>query len=306
MEQVMRNVLLLMAKNRKANQLARRYGLRLGAQRFVAGQTLAEAISTVQTLNAKQLLVTLDHLGESVFTEAEAIQSADACVQTLAAISERGVRSHLSIKLTQLGMDLSRDLCKENVIRILEEAKKHNNFVRIDMEDYAHNEKTIALFRELHATYGNTVGLVIQAYLYKSEKDVAQLGELNANLRIVKGAYKEDASVAFPNKADVDKNFLHLAQQHLANGHYTAIATHDEAIIEQMKQFVASQHIPKDAFEFQMLYGIRPQLQQQLALEGYKVRIYVPYGDDWYAYFMRRLAERPANVSFVVKSMIHA
>ncbi len=306
MEQVMRNALLYMAKNRQANDLARRYGLRFGAQRFVAGQTLTDAIKIVQTLNTQNLLVTLDHLGESVFTEDEAILSAESCVQALTAIAEQGVKSHLSIKLTQLGMDLSRELCVKNVTRILDEAKKHGNFVRIDMENYAHNEMTIALFHELHAVYGNTIGLVIQSYLYKSKADIEQLGSQNVNLRIVKGAYKEDATVAFPDKVDVDKNYLTLVQRHLSSGHYTAIATHDEAIIAKMKQFVTEKEINRNNFEFQMLYGIRTQLQQHLVDEGYKVRVYVPYGDDWYAYFMRRLAERPANVAFVVKSMVHA
>lgn len=306
MEQVMRNALLYMAKNRHANELARRYGLRFGAQRFVAGQTLSEAIKSVQTLNKQNLLVTLDHLGESVFTAEEAELSADACVSALTAIAEHGIRSNLSIKLTQLGMDLSRELCVNNVRRILEEAKKHHNFVRIDMEDYAHNEATIALFKEMHEIYGNTVGLVIQSYLYKSKEDITHLGALDVNLRIVKGAYKEEASVAYPVKADVDKNYVTLVQQHLSAGHYTAIATHDDAIIDQMKHFISEHHIANDRFEFQMLYGIRTQLQQQLASEGYRVRIYVPYGDDWYAYFMRRLAERPANVAFVVKSMVHS
>lgn len=306
MEQVMRNALLYMAKNRQANELARRYGLRFGAQRFVAGQTLSEAIKSVQTLNKQNLLVTLDHLGESVFTAEEAELSADACVSALTAIAEHGIRSNLSIKLTQLGMDLSRDLCVYNVRRILDEAKKHHNFVRIDMEDYAHNEATIALFKEMHEIYGNTVGLVIQSYLYKSKEDITHLGALDVNLRIVKGAYKEEASVAYPVKADVDKNYVTLVQQHLSAGHYTAIATHDDAIIDQMKHFISEHHIANDRFEFQMLYGIRTQLQQQLASEGYRVRIYVPYGDDWYAYFMRRLAERPANVAFVVKSMVHS
>lgn len=304
MEQLLRNAFLFMARSRSANDLAKRYGLRFGAQRFVAGQTMAEAAETVRTLNQLGLVVTLDHLGESVSSAAEAIQSAQDCMDTLKSIANYGLNSNLSLKLTQLGIDISQDLCEQNMHKILETANSFGNFVRIDMEDYAHNQKTIDLFMKLHQKYPKNVGLVIQAYLYKSKNDLKHLGLIDANLRIVKGAYKEPPSVAYPEKADVDSNFIDLLKTHLQGGHYTAIATHDEAIIHHMKTFIHEKNIPKKQFEFQMLYGIRTQLQQQLANEGYKVRIYVPYGNDWYAYFMRRLAERPANVGFVVKSMV--
>ncbi len=299
----MRNTLLYLAKSQSSNALAKRYGLRLGANRFVAGETIEAAVQAVKTLNQKGILATLDHLGEFVGSEEEAKASAEACLRTLDAIQENELHSHLSLKLTQLGLDISRDLCLSNLRRILARAKQYGTFVRIDMEDYAHNEITIELFKILRREFGETVGLVIQAYLYKSEQDIADLNEFHPNLRLVKGAYKEPSSVAFPDKADVDKNFVKLIDQHLLNGNYTAVATHDEAIIRHVQQWVIDRSIPRSQFEFQMLYGIRTPLQVDLATEGYTVRVYVPYGVDWYGYFMRRLAERPANVGFVVKSM---
>ena len=304
MEMLLRNILLFLAKSQAANRLAKRYGLRFGAQRFVAGQSIPDALAVTRTLNAAGIMTALDHLGESVFTEEEAVNATKDCLDTLDAIAEAGVQSRLSIKLTQLGLDIDRNVCRSNVRKILEKAQGYGNFVRIDMEDYAHNEVTLDIFRELHEQFPNTIGLVIQAYLYKSEKDVEQLGREGVNLRLVKGAYKEPKSVAFPEKADVDRNFIELLERHLVSGNFTAIATHDEAVIDHMKLFIQNNNIPRDRFEFQMLYGIRTSLQQSLVLEGYTVRVYVPFGRDWYAYFMRRLAERPANVGFVMRSMI--
>lgn len=304
MEAFLRSTLLRLSQSRTMNRAARRYGLRFGANRFVAGETIESAIEVVGELNRRGILATLDHLGEFVTTETEAVEAADYCIRTLDAIRASGVRSHLSVKLTQLGLDISPELCRENIRRILDRARQHGNFVRIDMEDYAHNQVTIDLFKALHEEYGNTVGLVIQAYLYKSEQDIDDLSPLRPNLRLVKGAYKEPKEVAFPLKQDVDRNFLRLIQKHLLYGNYAAVATHDVNVITAVKAFVKEHGIPNTQFEFQMLYGIRPQLQEQLAREGYTMRVYVPYGDDWYGYFMRRLAERPANVAFVLKSMI--
>ena len=304
MEQLLRNILLFLAKSKAANRLAQRYGLRFGAKRFVAGQLIPDALAATRILNAAGIMVTLDHLGESVFTEKEAGNATRDCLDTLDAIAEAGVQSRLSIKLTQLGLDIDRNLCQGNVRKILEKAQGYGIFVRIDMEDYAHNEVTLDIFRELHKQFPNMLGLVIQAYLYKSGEDVEQLGREGVNLRLVKGAYKEPKSVAFPEKADVDRNFIELLERHLASGNFTAIATHDEAVIDHIKLFIQNNNIPRDRFEFQMLYGIRTSLQQSLVLEGYAVRVYVPFGRDWYAYFMRRLAERPANVGFVMRSMV--
>lgn len=304
LESFMRNAFLFLAKNQTANRAAQTYGLKFGASRFVAGETITTAIEKVKDFNTRGIVVTLDHLGEFVANEAEATRSAEECIATLEAIAAAGVQSHLSLKMTQLGLDISAELCMNNMRRILDVAKKYGNFVRIDMEDYAHNEITIQIFNELREAYGTTVGLVIQAYLYKSAQDIENLNHFHPNLRLVKGAYKESPDVAFPKKEDVDANYIRLIHRHLELGNFAAIATHDEAVIENVKEYVATKHIPNSQFEFQMLYGIRADLQEKLVREGYSVRVYVPYGTDWYGYFMRRLAERPANVGFVLKSML--
>lgn len=302
MELIMRNMFQSLGKSRTANRLAKRYGLRFGAARFVAGETIQQSINAVRGLNQEGRVATLDHLGEFVFSEAEALESADMCIQTLDAIAESGVTSNLSLKMTSLGLDISRDLCVSNMRRILDRARMHGNFVRIDMEDYAHCQISLDIYRELRKDYDN-VGIVIQAYLFRTMKDMDDLHELGANLRLVKGAYKESPQVAFPEKSAVDDNYKKMIQKHLLNGHYTAIASHDEAIIHFTKDFARTNGISGDQFEFQMLYGICEELQKQLVKEGYRVRIYVPYGVDWFGYFMRRLAERPANVWFVLKNM---
>lgn len=303
MEQVMKNFFLFLSKNRALNNAAKKWGLRFGASRFVAGETIAEAIRTVQSLNQQGLVCTLDHLGEFVFRVEEANESADYCIETLKAIHESGVDCNLSLKMTQLGLDISRELCLDNMRRILDAAVQYGNiFVRIDMEDYDHNEITLEIFEELLEDYQN-VGTVIQAYLYKSADDIERLKDRRVNLRLVKGAYKEPPEVAYPDKADVDENYKKIIKQHLLNGNYAAIATHDENIIQYVKELEQEYRIPREQFEFQMLYGIRTQAQIRLAEEGYRMRVYVPYGNDWYGYFMRRLAERPANVAFVLKGM---
>lgn len=302
MEVVMRNMFQKLGKSRSANKLAKKYGLKFGASRFVAGETIRQAIEAVRLLNEDGRVVTLDHLGEFVFSEEEAVESANMCIQTLDAIAQAGVTSHLSLKMTSLGLDISRELCMNNMRAILDRAKEYGNFVRIDMEDYAHCQISIDIYRELREQYDN-VGIVLQAYLYRTEQDIDDLNALDANLRLVKGAYKEPTKVAYPNKADVDENYQKLISQHLLNGNYTAVASHDESIIQYTKEFVNNRNIPYDQFEFQMLYGICEELQKKLVKEGYKVRVYVPYGIDWFGYFMRRLAERPANVWFVLKNM---
>jgi proline dehydrogenase len=302
MEQLMRSLFLSMAKNRAANRWAKRYGLRLGAQRFVAGETIESAIEAVRSLNQQGMTATLDHLGEFVHDEAEANEAADYCIRTLQAIHESGVQASLSLKMTQTGLDISRDLCMRNMRRILDTAKAYNLLVTIDMEDFSHCQITLDIFDELRKEYDN-VGTVIQSYLYRSFEDVLRLSREGVHLRIVKGAYKEPPEVAYPDKADVDSNYIKLMEAQLLSPGFTAIATHDEKIIEHAKAFIAKHQIPKNKYEFQMLYGIRTNLQQQLVQEGYPVRIYVPYGNDWYGYFMRRLAERPANVGFVLRGM---
>jgi proline dehydrogenase len=304
MEQLMRSLFLSMAQNRAANRWAKRYGLRLGAQRFVAGETIDDAIRVVRTLNQQGMTVTLDHLGEFVNDESEANEAADYCVRTLEAIHASGVDASLSLKMTQTGLDISRELCMNNMRRILDVAKKYGLLVTIDMEDFSHCQITLDILDELRKDYDN-VGTVIQAYLYRSLEDVQRLGAEGVHLRIVKGAYKEPPEVAFPDKADVDANYIKLMEAQLLSKGFTAIATHDEKMIEHAKSFIAQHNIPKEKYEFQMLYGIRTNLQQQLVREGYPMRVYVPYGNDWYGYFMRRLAERPANVGFVLKGMFN-
>ncbi|WP_285292062.1 proline dehydrogenase [Bacillus sp. ISL-18] len=303
MELIMRNMFQSLGKNSSANKLAKKYGLRFGANRFVAGESIKSAIEAVKRLNSEEKVVTLDHLGEFVYTEEEALESAAMCIQTLDAINEAGVNSNLSLKMTSLGLDISKELCMKNMRKILDRAKLYNNFVRIDMEDYAHCQLSIDIYKELRKEY-DIVGLVIQAYLYRTEQDIAELNMLNANLRLVKGAYKESPTVAFPEKTDVDENYKKIIKQHLLNGNYTAIATHDETMIEYTKSVVKEHQIPKEQFEFQMLYGICEDIQTKLVKEGFKVRVYVPYGVDWFGYFMRRLAERPANVWFVLKNLL--
>jgi proline dehydrogenase len=302
MEEMMRSIFLSMAKNRSANRWAKRYGLRLGAQKFVAGETIENAIETVRSLNQQGMTVTLDHLGEFVNDEAEANESADYCIQTLEAIHQAQVNSSLSLKMTQTGLDISRDLCMKNMRRILDVAKAYDLRVTIDMEDFGHCQVTLDILDELRKDYDN-VGTVIQAYLYRSLEDVLRLGQDGAHLRIVKGAYKEPPEVAYPDKPDVDANYLKLMEAQLLSNGFTAIATHDEKIIEHAKSFIAKHDIPKTKYEFQMLYGIATNLQTQLSEDGYPMRVYVPYGNDWYGYFMRRLAERPANVGFVLKGI---
>ena len=282
------------------------------ARRFVAGETLDDAMRTVQALNQKGLLVSLDHLGENVHTEADASRAVQDYLDLLDRIAASRVRANASLKLTQLGLDVGEEICINNMRRILQRAKDTNNFIRIDMEGSAYTERTLRVFRTLREDYGfSNVGIVIQAYLFRSEKDVQELATEGANIRLCKGAYKEPPNIAFPLKADVDANYVKLMQIYLddssrGTGAYIGVATHDDKMINATKQFVAARNIAKDRFEFQMLYGIRPQAQEQLVADGYKMRVYVPYGTEWYPYFMRRLAERPANVWFLAKNMLRA
>ncbi|WP_078544138.1 proline dehydrogenase family protein [Litchfieldia alkalitelluris] len=303
MEQLMRNFFLFLSKNRPLTKVAKKYGLRFGAARFVAGETVPLAVKTIKELNQKNLAVTLDYLGEFVDNEAEANEMADYSIKAIEAIGKDKLNAQLSLKMTSMGLDISEKVVMHNMRRILEAARKHNVFVTIDMEDYSRCQKTIDVFKELKKEFDN-VGTVIQAYLYRTVADMEDLNSYKPNLRLVKGAYKESPEVAFPDKKDVDENFKKIIKMHLLNGNYTAIATHDDEMIEYTRQLVKEENISKDQFEFQMLYGIRPERQEQLAGEGYTMRVYVPFGNDWYGYFMRRLAERPANVAFVLKGII--
>lgn len=302
MEKLLRNFFLFLASNKQLTKAAKRYGMKFGASRFVAGATLNGALSTIKDLNNQGFSVTIDHLGEFVDNEVEAVEMADHCIQAIEGIARDRLNSQLSLKLTSMGLDISRELCLANMRRILDTAKEHGVFITIDAEDHAHTEATLDIFKELKSEYDN-VGTVVQAYLYRTVDDLEDLNPYHPRLRIVKGAYKEPPEVAFPDKKDVDQNFKNLITIHLLRGNHTAIATHDDEIIRFTKELVRKHNIDKDQFEFQMLYGIRPERQRQILAEGYNMRIYVPYGEDWYGYNMRRLAERPANVAFVLKGV---
>lgn len=303
MEKLLRNSFMFLSRNKILTKLAKKYGLRYGAARFVAGDTIELATKVIKDLNNKDLDVTLDYLGEFIDDVQEANEMANNCIKAIEAIGKDGLQSQLSLKLTSMGLDISNEVVIQNMKRILTVAKQHHVFVTIDMEDYSRCERTLEIFKELKKEFTN-VGTVLQAYLYRTVKDIEELNEFQADLRLVKGAYKESANVAYPEKKAVDKNFKQIIKMHLLNGNFTAVATHDDAIIEYTKRLVMIYKIPKEQFEFQMLYGIRPEKQRELVKDGYCMRVYVPYGTDWYGYFMRRLAERPANVAFVLKGMI--
>ncbi len=299
-----RKFVLSVAANSVVSRTAQKVGMKLGASRFVAGETLDRALEVVADLNRRGILVTLDQLGEGVHEEAVARQMCQAYLDMLDGIAASGVDSNVSLKLTQMGLSFSRPLTDEILLKIVSHAQARNNFVRIDMEDTPYTDATLDIYYTLRKMGFDNVGTVIQSYLYRTEKDVAELDKVNANLRIVKGAYKEPPEHAFPKKVDVDESFKRIVANRLRGGHYTAAATHDEKIVDWTKEFVARENISRDLFEFQMLFGVRMQWQEQLAKEGYKVRCYVPFGRMWYPYFTRRIAESPRNLSFVVRNLL--
>ncbi len=289
------------------------------ASRFVAGSTIEDAINAVRELNVKGINATLDHLGESTSTRAEAIKAADDVIELLDSVNSNGVRANVSVKLTQIGLALDEGLCAQNLERILTRAREHKNFVRIDMEDTPYTDQTLLMYRSMRAKGYNNTGIVVQSYLYRTEKDTRELIDGGACFRLVKGAYKEPPEVAFPKKADVDANFDLLTQIMIdsakAAGSPTlsedgrippipAIGSHDPKRLDFAKTYAEKIGLPKQAIEFQMLYGIRRDLQEEYFKAGFPVRIYVPYGTHWYPYFMRRLAERPANVWFFISNFL--
>jgi proline dehydrogenase len=281
----------------ETSRLAQRF-----SARFVAGSNLEQALVVCRELKAESIRATLDVLGESISSIEEAAGARDAYLRTLTAMHESSGEGNVSLKLTQFGLDLSAASCRANVAQLVEKAAGLNGFVRVDMESSEYTDRTLDLVCDLHAKY-QAVGTVIQAYLYRSKRDIERLNERGIRVRLCKGAYLEPAGVAFPQKSQVDANYVELMQLLLDKGTYPAIATHDEKMIEATKAYAASRKISRDAFEFQMLYGIRRDLQRQLAKEGFRVRVYVPFGEAWYPYYMRRLAERPANVLFILKNM---
>lgn len=272
-------------------------------KRFIAGQTLEAGLEVCRHLNEERILVTLDHLGENVTSEEEARVAVTAYLAPLRQIHDRGLRASLSLKLTQFGLDLSEDLCRENVERIVSEAASLGGFVEIDMESCEYVDRTLRIVTAMHQRFGCVRG-VVQAYLRRSAADIARLNRSGVPVRLCKGAYRESAAVAFAQKREVNENYALLMRTLLAEGNYPGLATHDERLINSALQFAKEQGIGPDRFEFQMLYGIRRDLQQRLVSQGYRVRLYVPYGDAWYPYFMRRLAERPANVFFLVRNLL--
>jgi len=271
--------------------------------RFIAGHTLEREIAVCQRLNRDGYLASLDHLGESVTSLEEAGSSRDAYLSALDRVAELGLQATVSVKLTQLGLDFSETECENNVDRLVRRASEIGTAVEIDMESSAYVDRTLALVARLHARYGH-VRAVIQAYLYRSQSDIESLCRLRIPVRLCKGAYKESSDVAFPKKQDVDRNYVHLMQTLFRDGVNPAIASHDERIVRQAIELVQEQKLGADRFEFQMLYGISRDLQRRLTAEGYRLRLYVPYGDAWYPYFMRRLAERPANVLFLMRNLM--
>jgi proline dehydrogenase len=276
-------------------------------RRFIAGEDLDQAIHSIQTLSAAGLRTTLDLLGEGVTDESEADSATKAYLDLLRAIKSRNIPSGISIKLTQLGLDIDRELCSGNLKKILEQAKQLDRFVRIDMEASKYTQATLDLFLENFSRYGSeTVGIVIQAYLYRSEEDIENLTSLGCNIRLCKGAYMEPPEVAFPEKRKVDENFKQLVERMLHSNCFSAIATHDEKMIQYSEKLISSARIPETQFEFQMLFGVRRERQIGLKKEGYPVRVYVPFGTEWAPYFMRRLAERPANLLFVIKNLFRS
>jgi len=273
------------------------------ASRFVAGETLEDALAVGRRLKAEGIALTLDRLGESVTSLDEAAAARDVYLGALESMNQSGAEPNVSLKLTQFGLDLSGDACRDNVERLVRRAAQVGGFVRIDMESSGYVDRTLSLVTDLYARY-QAVGTVVQAYLYRSQADVENLCDIGIRVRLCKGAYLENAGVAFPGKADVDLNYVNLMKILLDRGNYPAIATHDERMIAETKAFAAARKVPRENFEFQMLYGIRRELQRQLVAEGYRVRLYVPFGRAWYPYYMRRLAERPANVLFILRNLL--
>lgn len=304
---MLRSFFLYLASADWARNLIMRIGpARRTAHRFIAGESLEEALAATRQLNQRGMGVTLDHLGESVSDKDGAREALAAYLELLNAIHTNGVRATVSLKLTQLGLDIDEAFCIENMRTILDKARETGGHITIDMESTAYTDATLRVFRALHADYDN-VGIVIQAYLYRSEDDMRALAQEGAFVRLCKGAYKEPPEYAFPDKTDVDANYVRLMELFLdaearSNGAYLGIATHDEAMIQAARADIKLHEIPADAFEFQMLYGIRSKLQEQLRDDGYQVVVYVPYGTQWYPYYMRRLAERPANVWFILSN----
>jgi proline dehydrogenase len=303
---MLRNALLYLSNQPKVFKFVRTNRLARGfASRFVAGETLDTAVAAVRELNAKGITASLDLLGESVFNEQEARATGTTYLEILDRIHAEQLDANVSVKLTALGLDVSEELGIEVISTVLDRARQYETFVRLDMEGTAYTQKTLDVFEQrLYSTYAKQVGVVLQSYLYRTKADVEHMNELQARVRLCKGAYKEPPEVAFPEKKDVDANYVTCMHLLLEHGNYPALATHDERLIAEAKRFIVERNIARDRFEFQMLYGVRRDLQDQLVRDGYRLRVYVPFGTQWYPYLMRRLAERPANVAFMTGNIL--
>src|SRR4051794_11226834 len=299
---MLKDIFIGLSQNQFLNSTAKKYGLKLGAQTVVAGTNIPEVIKSIKELNAQGISCTIDNLGEFVFKEEEATAAKEQILKVIDAIQENKVDAHISLKPTQVGLDIEYEFCLNNVREIVDQAHRYDIFVNIDMEDSKHLEPTFNLLDDLSLEYNN-VGTVIQSYFHKAQEYLERYQ--NFRIRLVKGAYKESAEIAYQDKKDIDANFIKIAEWHLLNGKFTSIATHDHRIINHVKEFVKKHDIPNDKFEFQMLYGFRKDMQLELASEGYNFCTYVPFGNDWYGYFMRRLAERPQNLNLVAKQVFN-
>ena len=303
---IMRQGLLWLSERQGIFNFVRRNGMaRKFASRFVAGETIESGVQGAVDLAAKGITSSLDLLGESVTLESEAVAARDQYLQMLDRMAMARVEVNVSVKLTQMGLDIGEELCADNMLRILDKAKALGGFVRLDMEGSDYTQRTLDFFRNrLFERYGAHCGVVIQSMLRRSERDIEDMIALRARVRLCKGAYLEPPSVAFPDKADVDRNYVKLMQRLLAAGNYPGLATHHEAIIGQAREFAGRERIGTDRYEFQMLYGVRRDLQTRLRRAGHNMRVYIPFGTQWYPYLMRRLAERPANIAFVLGNML--
>lgn len=302
---VARSALIYLSRQEGLKDFATQFPLfKKMTARFVAGETIEQATDAIREINARGASASFDHLNESVSRVSETEEEVREYLRVLSRIDDTGIRSNVSIKLTQFGLGIDSELAYKNARVVVEDAARRGNFVRVDMEGSDVTNITIDIFKRLHAEFGEkTVGIVMQSYLRRTVDDVKDILKLPSRIRICKGAYNEPASVAFPDKKDVDDNYVRIMQMLLSSGIYHGIATHDEKMIEATVSYAAKNNIGKEAFEFQMLYGVRRDLQVQLARDGFNMRVYVPYGAAWYPYFMRRLAERPANVWFIAKNL---
>jgi len=301
-----RSALIYLSRQEGLKNFAARFSLfKKLTTRFIAGETTDDAVAAIRDINARGCSASFDHLNEGVSSVAATEAEVSEYLHLLDLIDQTGINSNVSIKLTQFGLDIDPELAYKNARRIVADAARRGNFVRVDMEGSNVTQATIDIFKRLRSEFGlNDVGIVLQSYLYRTAEDARALLKIPARIRLCKGAYDEPAEVAFPEKKDVDANYVKVMQMLLSSGTYHGIATHDPRMIDATIDFVQKEGIAKDAFEFQMLYGIRRDLQEQLARDGWGMRVYVPYGKHWYPYFMRRLAERPANIWFVMKNVL--